>query len=284
MDQQKSLDITYLNQWMGREEVAVDLLEIGLLNRIGAFFELPSAFSRGDPIPETWHWCFFHVPRAQAELGHDGHPRTGGFLPPFELPRRMWGGSRLHFHRPLVAGEAAEKISRIASVDLKRGKSGTLGLVTVEHRITQGGNLCRTEEQDIIYREAATAANAALTLVDCPDGSENTREVAPDPVMLFRYSALTYNAHRIHYDRSYAQSEEGYAGLVVHGQLTASFLADFARQLRNGAPLQSFSFRGTSPLFDGEVFHLHAKAEPDALRLWAQRPDGGMAMAAKAKF
>ncbi len=280
----KSLDVDYLRDWVGREETATDLIDIGTLRRIGAFFDRDTAIAPGDPVDETWHWCFFHPATAHDDLSGDGHLITGGFLPPFALPRRMWGGSSLTFHAPLLAGKIAEKTSRVLSVDLKQGKSGALGLVKVEHLISQDGTLCRREEQDIVYREAATGPQGAAKAPDCPEGTQHRVEVLPDPVRLFRYSALTYNAHRIHYDRTYATSEEGYPGLVVHGPLTASLLAGFARSLRAGAPLKAFSFRGTSPLFDSAAFTLNARSDDDTEILWAERPGGGMAMSARAEF
>ena len=280
----RTLDLEILKGWEGREESATDFLDLNTLSRIRAFFGLEPSIFRGDPVDETWHWCFFHAAVPTSGLGQDGHPKTGDFLPPFDLPRRMWGGSRLVFERPLKAGEEATKTSRVVSVDLKTGKSGKLGLVKVAHEIAQGGHLCRREEQDIVYREAATGPQGRGPAPECPDAPEVSTTVTADPVTLFRYSALTYNAHRIHYDRDYATTEEGYPGLVVHGPLTASLIAGFARSQRDRAPLAAFSFRGTSPLFDGDLFSLNARSESAAMTLWAERLGGGMAMTAEARF
>ncbi len=284
MKQTKTIDLDLLKSWVGREASVVDSLEIGAVRRVAAFFDRPTDIDVGDPLEETWHWCFFHPALGHDALGHDGHPRTGGFLPPLDLPRRMWGGSKLEFHAPLRAGRNAEKISRVLAVDVKQGRTGTLGLVKIEHRISQEGVLCRAEEQDIVYREAAKPSDNPASAPECPDGAEYNGQVHPDPVMLFRYSALTYNSHRIHYDRAYAKSEEGYEDLVVHGPLTASLLARFARESRGNTPLSRFAFRGTSPLFVGAPFDLSARNQNACLQLWATRPVGGMAMSATAVF
>ncbi|UYV35731.1 MaoC family dehydratase N-terminal domain-containing protein [Rhodobacteraceae bacterium D3-12] len=278
------LDIDTLRTWEGRTETIKDHLDLSVLAKIGSFFGKSNDATRGAPIDETWHWCFFHPSVSAAELSTDGHTRTGGFLPPFDLPRRMWGGSRLSFHAPLKAGEAAVKTSRVMSVKLKTGKSGMLGLVTVEHLIQQGDTLCRREEQDIIYRESARGTKGPVTALECPEGAEYSTSFTADPVTLFRYSALTYNAHRIHYDREYATGEEGYRALVVHGPLTASLLAQFSRSTRSDAPMRAFSFRGTSPLFDSEPFTLHSRSGPVADKLWVAQQKGGMAMTAEAAF
>ncbi|QFT61046.1 hypothetical protein FIU94_19610 (plasmid) [Sulfitobacter sp. THAF37] len=283
-DNARTLDLETLKAWEGRTETTTDMLDLSVLSRLRAFLAMDPAVAAGDPVDETWHWCFFHPSASAHQLGHDGHPKTGGFLPPFDLPRRMWGGSRLTFHDTLVAGEQATKDSIILSVDLKTGRSGSLGIVRVLHRVLQNGRLCREEEQDIVYREAATGPQGRAKAPDCPEGATGSTSVMPDPVTLFRFSALTYNAHRIHYDRAYATTEEGYAGLVVHGPLTATLLAGFSRAGRDRAPMQSYEFRGTSPLFDSEPFTLNVRAEGDTDTLWAERPGGGMAMSATATY
>ncbi len=280
----RTLELDVLQGWIGREEAVTDFLDLAALRRVRTYFGMSPNVAEGDAIDETWHWCFFNPAVPAAQLARDGHPMTGDFLPPFDLPRRMWGGSRLSFHEPLRAGKEAKRVSRILSVDLKRGKSGTLGLVKVEHVISQDGAVCRREEQDIVYREPASGPQAAISAPECPTGSQASQEVKPDPVTLFRYSALTYNAHRIHYDRDYATGEEGYPALVVHGPLTASLLVGFSRANRDRAPMTAFSFRGTSPLFDTAPFTLHSSAEGNKDTLWVERPGGGMAMIAEALY
>ncbi len=280
----KTLDLEVLQSWVGREEAEIDALDLAALRRVRTFFGMSPDVVEGDPIDETWHWCFFNPAVSPAQLGRDGHPMTGNFLPPFDLPRRMWGGSRLTFHEPLRAGKPAHKVSQILSVDLKKGKSGTLGLVKVEHVISQAGTVCRREEQDIVYREAASGQQVITPAPECPVGSQTSEQITPDPVTLFRYSALTYNAHRIHYDRDYATKEEGYPALVVHGPLTASLLVRFSRSNRDRAAMTAFSFRGTSPLFDTAPFTLHSISEGNRDMLWVERPGGGMAMTSEAIY
>jgi 3-methylfumaryl-CoA hydratase len=269
--------------WVGREETEQDTLDLGTLGRVSAFFGRDDELSAGDPVPETWHWFFFLAGTRQDGLGVDGHPATGGFLPSMGLPRRMWGGSKLTFHAPLRAGLTATRRSRVASVDLKSGASGRLGIVRVSHEITQDGTLVRTEDQDILYRDPPRPGQQAAPL-PCPEGAEVHKPFTPDAVTLFRFSALTYNAHRIHYDRDYATEEEGYPGLVVHGPLTASLLALLARDCRDRAPMTRFSFRGVSPLFDGRAMTCNLAQKDGATTLWAAGPDGGLAMRAEAAF
>ncbi len=276
-------DTERLKAWVGGEKRSHEEIALATVNRIQSFYGVTARLAEGDPLPELWHWFFFNPSVSHSELGVDGHPAVGDFLPPIDLPRRMWGGSRLTFLRPIVVGYDAEKISRVISVDFKEGGSGTLGIVRLGHEIIQGGETCLREEQDIIYREAASGQQGPVRGPACPEDAAVREVVTPDPVMLFRYSALTYNAHRIHYDRDYAMNVEGYQGLVVHGPLTASLLAKFARGFVQ-KPLKSFSFRGLSPLFDGAPFSLEAKWSEDKLDVWARQPLGGLAMQASATF
>jgi len=229
-----------------------------------------------------WHWFHF-LPRApQAMLDADGHPQRGGFLPPIPYPRRMFAGARLTVHRPLVVGTPALRQSTVRNVVMKSGKSGSLGFVTVGQHFSQGGVLCLEEEQDIVYREPGgrVMAPLAVALQPLPDGAW-TRTLQPDTRLLFRFSALTFNAHRIHYDRSYAREVEGYPGLVVHGQLTAALLLQLVRRstLR---PVRAFSFRGVAPLFDLGPVRLVGTLQGDTVTLEAQGPDGAVALTASA--
>lgn len=283
-DMNKTLDIDRLKTWEAREETVSDMIDLPTLRRVRAFFDRDPEIASGEALPETWHWFFFHPATAPGALAADGHLLTGGFLPPFDLPRRMWGGSRLSFEAPLRAGEVAERTSRVLSVDLKCGRNGKLGLVTVEHVIAQGDRECRREVQDIIYREAAVGPQSVPEGPAVPGAAQDSRTVHPDPVTLFRFSALTWNAHRIHFDRDYATGEEGYPGLVVHGPLTASLLAEFSRAGREDAPMTAFSFRGTSPLFDGTPFALNVMRDDNLDTLWAARDGAGVAMSAEARY
>lgn len=279
----RTLDIDRLKTWVGNTQRVTDTISLPLVRRIRDFYSLSPDVAEGDALLELWHWFFFNPSVPPERIGTDGHPEVGDFLPPIALPRRMWGGSRLSFHRPLLAGRDAEKASRVVSVDLKQGSTGQLGIVRVAHEIIQDDELCLSEEQDIVYRQASNGSSSQASGPACPEGAMYRESIAPTPVMLFRYSALTYNAHRIHYDRDYAMRAEGYGGLVVHGPLTASLLAQFARRIAQ-KPLKTFSFKGLSPLIDSEPFTLEAKASGEGFDLWARQPGGGQAMQATAGF
>lgn len=284
---QTTLDPEALSKWIGRTETATDQIDPGVVRRAQAFFDLRADAAPGEALPALWHWFFFHQPVAQGGLGRDGHHKLGGMLPPIALPRRMWGGSRLTFHRTVLIGQEARKTSTVKSVALKQGRSGPLGQVTIEHVISQEGSTCLSELQELVYMQPMTGGPDAASVADAPptpEGSAFRRRVAPDEVMLFRYSALTYNAHRIHYDLTYARDIEGYPGIVVHGPLTASLLALFATQVNDARPMTGFSFRGTSPLFAGQPFTMHARPERRSTMLWVERSHGGMGMKAQAEF
>ncbi|HYD64466.1 FAS1-like dehydratase domain-containing protein [Azospirillum sp.] len=253
---------------------------------LAATLDLDAIPGDGRALPPGWHWLYFNPFVRRGEIGADGHPRRGGFLPDVGLPRRMWAGGRLTYHAPPPLGAEAEKRSEITDVSAKSGKGGRLVFVTVRHEIHAAGTLCVEEEQDIVYREAAVPGTPPPPSTPAPEGAEWSEEVVPDPVLLFRYSALTSNGHRIHYDRPYARDEEHYPDLVVHGPLTATLLQGLAARCRPEARLHRFSFRGVAPLFVSAPFRIEAKAgeAPDALDLWARGPDGGLAMRAEARF
>lgn len=272
-------------EWIGREETSEDLIALAPVRAAAATLDDdPQAFSEGSPLPPLWHWFFFLNPAPQARLGEDGHPERGGFMPPIALPRRMFAGARLSFHEPLVIGRPARRTARIASVSEKSGKSGTLAFVGVDYRIEQDGRLCIEEHQDIVYREpgAPVPAPRPADLPPVPDGAW-TRMVAPDPRLLFRFSALTFNAHRIHYDRPYATGVEGYPGLVVHGPLTAVLLMELVRR-NNAARVGAYTFRGQAPLFDLAPFRLLGVPGGGSVALEAHGPDGRTAMTATAEL
>jgi 3-methylfumaryl-CoA hydratase len=276
--------------WVGRQERREETLAVEPAQAAQATLDLPGPPLRpGDALPPLWHWFHFLPRVAGAEIGPDGHPRRGGFLPPVELPRRMFAGARLSFHQPLILGRPAARTGTIHSVSEKRGASGSLAFVTVGYSIEQDGRLCLEEEQDIVYREpgAPVPAPVPAPWPDPPAGAWS-RTVTPDPVLLFRFSALTFNAHRIHYDRPYAMGQEGYPGLVVHGPLTALLLLELVRG-HSERPVTGFSFRGRAPLFDLAPFRLLGR--PDAggsddgrVELEAHGPDGTLAMTASAQL
>ena len=275
-----------LQAWVGRKETISEHVAPDRAAALAATLGIDGDFSAGANLPPGWHWIFFNrfVPRS--ELGVDGHPRRGGFLPHVTLPRRMWAGGRLTYDKPLTVGTESVRESTILKVEEKSGRAGRLVFVTVIHRIACDSVHCITEEQDIVYREAAAPGMPAPAPTAAPRDAEWSEEVRPDTVLLFRYSALTSNGHRIHYDQAYACAEENYPDLVVHGPLTATLLQSFAVR-RADKLLTSFEFRGVSPLFASEPFKLEgrfADGDRHALELWASGPGGGLAMRASAKF
>jgi len=282
---------TDFRAWIGRSEHTTDPMSVAQAQAAHATFdEIGAAPCEGDPLPLPWHWFFFLPRCAQAALGEDGHPERGhpergqgsGFLPPFPHPRRMFAGARMRVHRPLRTGLPARREATIRDVTLKSGKSGSLAFVTVAYRTTQEGALCIEEEQDIVYREpgAAVPAPRPSELPALPAGARS-RTVQPDSRLLFRFSALTFNAHRIHYDRTYATETEGYPGLVVHGPLTAVLLVQLVRH-SSARPIVAFEFRGQAPLFDGGPVRLVALQDGDRVALEARGPDAAIALVASA--
>lgn len=276
----------FYQQWVGRAEVNEDGIHESVIEAMAVTLDLESAPQQGDPLPPGWQWLFFNPKVRRSELGPDGHPARGGFLPPVELPRRMWAGSRVRYLADLPIGGEATKTSRILKVANKVGKVGVLCFVTVEHSITHESIECIREEQDIVYKEATPPGSALLPAPKRHDDEATwSADFAADPALLFRYSALTFNAHRIHYDLPYACKEEGYPGLVVHGPLTATLLQDFAVKHGGGRRLAEFSFRGVTPLFADQPFQLEAREDESAsLKLWARGPQGELAMSATASF
>ena len=274
---------TDFSKWIGRTEQVHDPLCRVQAQAAQAMLDEPGApIAEGDALPLPWHWFYF-LPRApQAMLDADGHPQRGGFLPPIPYPRRMFAGARMQVHRLLRAGVPALREGVIRDVVMKAGKSGALAFVTVGYRFMQDGVLCLEEEQDIVYREpgAAVAAPVQAVLPPPPSGCWS-RTLQPDTRLLFRFSALTFNAHRIHYDRVYAVEVEGYPGLVVHGPLTAVLLLQLVRQ-STPRPVSAFNFRGVAPLFDLGPVRLMATLGPDTVDLQAQGPDGSVALLATA--
>ncbi|WP_026381391.1 FAS1-like dehydratase domain-containing protein [Afifella pfennigii] len=280
------IDIEHLRQWLGRSETAEDIVTPRLAAHFLATFDEPSpAPEAGEPAPLAIHWCLAPSAAPMSSLGPDGHAARGGFLPPVPLPRRMWAGGRLELLAPLRAGETVTRLSTVKDISLKEGRSGRLCFVVVEHLFASERGELLKERQDIVYREAARpSAGSGAPPAGAPEPLPRPtwrKRLTPDPVLLFRYSALTFNGHRIHYDRRYCIEEEGYRGLVVHGPLQASWLLRLAAEAR-GAPPKSFAFRGLSPLFDGTEITLNAAEDEDGLRLWVADADGRATMRAEA--
>jgi 3-methylfumaryl-CoA hydratase len=284
MDQtaQSSPDLD-LKAWIGRSETTRDVATPGVYRLLAGVLDHDTPPWRAGQAPPLGHWLNFLPEARQGEIGADGHPKRGGFLPPVDLPRRMWAGSRLTFLAPIALGDEMVRRSTVETIEPKTGRSGEMVFVTVRHEVSAGAALAVREEQDIVYREAPRPGGspAPATAAAAPGpNAEWTRTVAPDPVLLFRYSALTYNAHRIHYDRDFAVTAEGYPGLVVHGPLIATLLLDHYLRRHPGARIASFSFRAQSPLFDIAPFELNGRETNDGAELWASAQDGPIAMKA----
>lgn len=266
--------------WVGRTTEVEDVLDLRPAHLMRSILPTVAPIETGGALPPLWHWLYFCEAVPLDQLGGDGHPARGGFLPPVDLPRRMWAGGRLAFLSDLRVGETVRRRSRILKVTPKAGASGPLCFVTVGHELAVDGDVRLREEQDIVYRGDPPPGAPTPAPPDAPTGAEATETVRPGPEMLFRYSALTFNAHRIHYDRDYCRAVEGYPGLVVHGPLTATLLADLAAR-RAGRRLRAFTFRAASPLYDVAPFRIRASGA-DPVSLWAETPAGGLAMTATA--
>jgi 3-methylfumaryl-CoA hydratase len=278
------IDIDHLRSWIGREEAAEDVITPVPVAALAATLDRDDPKPRPrDELPPLWHWLYFLPTVRQSEVGTDGHPKRGGFLPPVPLPRRMWAGARFEFRRPLLIGEAIVRKSTIADVSTKDSRVGPLIFVLVRHEITGPVGLALVEEHDIAYRDIPRADESSRPPhAAAPGGAVWRRDIHADAVMLFRYSALIFVGHRIHYDRPYATEVEGYPGLVVHGPLIATLLADLLRRHSN-APLRSLRFRAVSPLFDNAPFAVCGTPEPGGkASLWAQNAEGALAMKAEA--
>ena len=271
------------HEWIGRRERHADDLDPWRARAAAAMLDEEALdLGRGAPLPPLWHWFYFLATTPQSRLGIDGHPERGGFMPPIELPRRMFAGSRMTFHRPLSLGQPAERHGQIRDVQHKAGRSGELAFVTVDYSYSQGDELCIEEQQDIVYREVGAPVSAPQVVAPpAPEAGRWYREFAADSRLLFRFSALTFNAHRIHYDRVYASDEEGYPGLVVHGPLTAMLLADLVHR-NDERRIATFSFRGAAPLFDLHPLRLRGTPVGNSVDLEARGADERTALSATA--
>jgi 3-methylfumaryl-CoA hydratase len=281
------MDMPYLREWLGRTESRSDHVTPTPVTALSATLDRADALPQdGDVLAPLWHWLYFLPVHRQSELGPDGHAARGGFLPPVPLPRRMWAGGRLQFHHPLRVGDAITRVSRIVDVSHKEGRSGALVFVLVRHEIGNADGIALTEEHDIVYRDNPKPDDPAPKPLAAPADHAWLREIAPDDVLLFRYSALTFNGHRIHYDRRYVTEVEGYPGLVVHGPLIATLLMDLLRRNLPNAVVKQFSFRAVKPLFDTAPFSVCGKLEEDGktVRLWAKDAQGWLTMEASAEL
>ena len=280
------MDLQHLREWIGRVERRTDAVAVTPIAAMSATLDRDDAEPLpGDDVPNLWHWLNFTPRTPQSDIGVDGHAKLGGFLPPVPLPRRMWAGGRLVFEHPLQIGDEITRLSRIVSVELKEGRSGVLVFVTVRHEITNARGLAIIEEQDIVYRDTPLPGAPVAAPQTAPSDAGFERHIVPDPVLLFRYSALTFNAHRIHYDRPYVTDVEGYPGLIVHGPLIATLLLDLLKRERPDAQIRRFEFKGVSPLFDLHPFAVCGRADDQRrFALWARNHEGQLAMRATAEL
>jgi 3-methylfumaryl-CoA hydratase len=240
---------------------------------------------KGTPLPPLWHWLYFLPLHRQSELGPDGHAERGGFLPPVPLPRRMWAGGRFAFHRPLRVGDDVVRTSTIENVVAKEGRTGPLVFVTVRHEVRSNGasDPALVEHHDIVYRAEKLPDEVEPPPMPAATGAPWQRTIVPDDVLLFRYSALTFNGHRIHYDRRYVTEVEGYPGLIVHGPLLATLLLDLLHRHAPDADVAGFRFRAVRPTFDLHPFQVNGEPQADGtVRLWSQDHEGLLTMDAVA--
>ena len=272
------LDLNILNQWIGKTETVEDVITLAPAKSMAATLDHADEPRMGDELPPLWTWLYFLPAPRQSLIGPDGHPLKGGFLPPVPLPRRMRAGGGFYYESPLSIGDSARQVQTVKDITLKEGRTGVLVFVSVQHEIFVSDARTMVEEMDLVYRDHPQPDAPPPPAVDPPGGAEWISEIRPDPVMLFRYSALTLNTHRIHYDREYALNEEGYQGLVVHGPLTATLLVDLLRRELPKARVKQVRFRATRPLFDNDPFRLEGNTEGDGALLWAVDSVGRLAM------
>jgi 3-methylfumaryl-CoA hydratase len=278
------LDVGHLRSWIGKQETLHDRVTRFPVAALSATLDRPDPEPQaGDALPPLWHWLYFLPTARQSVLGPDGHPARGGFLPPVPLPRRMWAGGRFVFHQPLRVDEAITRVSTVSDVTVKQGRNGALCFVLVKHAVSGENGLALEEEHDIVYRDLPAAGEAPAAGKPVRTDDVWSMDVVPSDPMLFRYSALTFNSHRIHYDRKYVTGEEGYPGLIVHGPLIATLLMDLLRR-NSDRTVKTFKFRAVSPLFDIAPFSVHGRPDGDGAGLWARTPSGHVAMEAEAGF
>ena len=290
---QTPADLAHLLDWIGRSETLHDTVGPTPVVAMQATLDYPAtAVAAGSALPYLWHWLYFLPSYRTSEAGEDGHPTRGGFMPPVPLPRRMWAGSQLQFHHPVRVGDVLQRQSSIAEVTVKDGRSGRLVFVKVKHELHASGasgadhasGPAITEFHDIVYRDAKRPGDVDPAPTAAPTGAPWQREILPDPLLLFRYSALTFNGHRIHYDRPYVTQAEGYPGLVVHGPLIATLLMDLLRRHLPDADVAEFRFRAVRPTFDGQPMRVNGQPQADVagqgktIKLWAQDHEGWLTM------
>jgi 3-methylfumaryl-CoA hydratase len=274
-----------LEAWIGRSETAHEQIGATPVAALAATLDqVPGAVETGTPLPPLWHWLYFLPLHRQSEIGPDGHARRGAFLPPVPLPRRMWAGSQFEFRSPIRVGDHVQRVSTIAGVTRKSGRTGPLVFVKVRHEVRCNGAAepALVEFHDIVYREAKQPGEPEPPPQPAPAAAAWQREIVPDDVLLFRYSALTFNGHRIHYDRRYVTEVEGYPGLIVHGPLIATLLLDLLRRQLPDAEVATFRFKAVRPTFDLHPMRVNGERSGNSVRLWAQDHEGWLTMDAVA--
>ena len=284
-----ALDLDTLRRHIGRRQATADVATPGPANLLRLAFGRPEApLAAGDPLPAGWHILYFLPSFAPDELSADGSPRDTGVVPAMPLPRRMFAGEQMRFHRPIRIGQALRREMELADISVKHGATGPLVFATVVSRVFAGDALAVEEQRRTVFREEVKAGlgNQAPRREAAPDDAPWRRRVTPNAVLLFRFSALTFNSHRIHYDRAWAMDVEGYPGLVVHGPLTSTLLLDFARDHNPGRAVVGYTTQARAPLFDTGPFELRGRPSSDgrSSELWAVTPEGTVAMSAQAEF
>lgn len=280
-----SIDITHLQQWVGKQDKTSDQIYPTPVKALALSLNLNAQALLKAPLRPVWHWLYFLPMSPLAETGPDGHTRRGSFLPPTPLPRRMWAGSNITFHAPIAIGDSLKRHSTVQSVEHKKGRSGDLVFVTVNHQIYRKSTLCIDELHHLVFRQIPEENKQPPTPPSAPKNSHWSYQITPDPVLLFRYSALTFNSHRIHYDYPYTTEKEGYPGLVVHGPLVATLLLDLLHRHLPNAWVKHYKFKAISPTFCSAPIGIHGRLEEDkrTVTLWAQNEQGGLIMQGQAQ-
>ncbi len=277
-----TIDIASLQPWIGRQETAGDAIAAFPASALAATLDRDDRYDAGSALPPVWHWIYFHELHKTSELADNGHGKLGGFMPPVPLPRRMWAGGRFTFGPPLRVGQAARRVSTVAGLTAKGGASGELVFLVLRHELSGPDGVAVVEEQDIVYREAPRPGEMPPAPRRAIDKAVWRHETPTSEALLFRYSALIFNAHRIHYDQPYCE-REGYPGLIVHGPLLATLLADLVRR-NTDAPMTAFRFRAVSPLFNGSPCIACGIPEGQRVRLWAEDGKGRLMMEGQAQL
>lgn len=263
------------NDWIGRTTTVESAMDPQRSVHMQATLDRPATYGEGTELPPAWHWLYFFDAFRASQLGPDGHTRLGITLPEFPLPRRMWAGGNIEWVKPVFLGVPASRETTITSIEEKQGRTGSLIFVTLKHVVFQSGQMCISEEQNIVYREAAVSS-AAVTPERAKTDSDFHHQWTLGSTELFRYSALTFNGHKIHYDSDYARDGEGYSNVVVHGPLLATLMLDLA--LQNGRTMNRFSYRAISPICLPEGVSVHGKAEASGTQLWVASSTGALSM------